>query len=189
MKLTRRQASLVLLLQAPQLAWGASIVAVRVWPAADYTRVTIESDAPLNARHSVVHNPDRIVIDIDGLELSAQLRELVGKVQSDDPYIAGVRVGQNSPRVVRLVIDLKQAAAPQVFNLTPVAAYQHRLVFDLYPAEAALPLLPSTLPMNSPKASRIAVLASFSARSFSRAISSSGSRASAGYRSNTRRCW
>jgi N-acetylmuramoyl-L-alanine amidase len=76
------------------------------------------------------------VVDIDGLELSPQLRELVGKVRGDDPFIAGVRVGQNQPRVVRLVIDLKQPVAPQQFTLAPVAAYQHRLVFDLYPTEA-----------------------------------------------------
>jgi N-acetylmuramoyl-L-alanine amidase len=141
MKVTRRQASLILLLQAPQLAFGAGIVAVRVWPAADYTRVTIESDTALSARHSVAQNPERVVIDIDGLELSAQLRELVGKVQPGDPYIAGVRVGQNQPRTVRLVIDLKQPVAPQVFALAPVAAYQHRLVFDLYPEQARDPLL------------------------------------------------
>jgi N-acetylmuramoyl-L-alanine amidase len=142
---TRRTAlrvgSLVLLLQRPLLAFGAEIVAVRVWPAADYTRVTIESDAALTTRHSLVAGPDRLVIDIDGLELSPQLRELVGKVRGDDPYIAGVRVGQNQPRVVRLVIDLKQPAAPQVFTLAPVAAYRHRLVFDLYPSEARDPLL------------------------------------------------
>ncbi len=136
-----RYGSLVLLLQRPRLAFGAEIVAVRVWPAADYTRVTIESDAALTAKHSLVGAPDRLVIDVDGLELSPQLRELVGKVRADDPYIAGVRVGQNQPRVVRLVIDLKQPAAPQVFTLTPVAAYQHRLVFDLYPAQARDPLL------------------------------------------------
>ena len=68
-------------------------------------------------------NPQRLVIDIDGLELSPTLRELVGKVRSDDPFIEGVRVGQNQPRVVRLVIDLKQATAPQLFTLAPVAAY------------------------------------------------------------------
>jgi N-acetylmuramoyl-L-alanine amidase len=142
---TRRHAlrlgSTVLLLRAPQLAFGAEIVAVRVWPAADYTRVTIESDAALPARHALVGTPERLVIDIDGLELSAQLRELLGKVQPDDPYIAAVRVGQNQPRVVRLVIDLKQEIAPQVFSLAPVAAYRHRLVFDLYPAQARDPLL------------------------------------------------
>ena len=70
---------------------------------------------------------------------SPALRELVGKVRADDPFIAGVRVGQNQPRVVRLVIDLKQPVAPQVFTLAPVAAYRHRLVFDLYPTAGARP--------------------------------------------------
>jgi N-acetylmuramoyl-L-alanine amidase len=138
---TLRLATTALLLRAPQLVFGAEIVAVRVWPAAEYTRVTIESDTALVARHSLVEGPDRLVIDIDGLELSAQLKELLGKVRADDPYIGGVRVGQNQPRTVRLVIDLKQAAAPQVFTLAPVAAYRHRLVFDLYPAQARDPLL------------------------------------------------
>jgi N-acetylmuramoyl-L-alanine amidase len=138
---TLKFGSLVLLLQAPQLVHGAEIVAVRVWPAADYTRVTIESDTALAAKHSLFEGPDRLVIDIDGVELSPQLKELLGKVKADDPYIAGVRVGQNQPRVVRLVFDLKQATAPQVFTLNPVAAYKHRLVFDLYPNQARDPLL------------------------------------------------
>src|SRR4051812_27656455 len=132
---------LVLSLGPAELAWGAAILAVRVWPAADYTRVTIESDQMLVANHFVADNPHRLVIDIDGLELSPALRELVGKVRADDPFIAGVRVGQNQPRVVRLVLDLKQATAPQLFTLAPVAAYQHRLVFDLYPTQERDPLL------------------------------------------------
>jgi N-acetylmuramoyl-L-alanine amidase len=137
----RAMGTLVVGLGARDLAFGATIVAVRVWPAADYTRVTIESDAALSARHFMAENPSRLVIDVDGLELSPTLREIVGKVRFDDPYIGGVRVGQNQPRVVRLVIDLKQPTAPQVFTLTPVAAYQHRLVFDLYPTQERDPLL------------------------------------------------
>jgi len=136
-----RGGSLVLCLGATDLVFGASIVAVRVWPAADYTRVTIESDQPLAAHHFLAENPNRLVVDIDNLELSPALRDLVGKVRADDPFIAGVRVGQNQPRVVRLVLDLKQPVAPQQFTLTPVAAYQHRLVFDLYPVRARDPLL------------------------------------------------
>ncbi|GCL62044.1 N-acetylmuramoyl-L-alanine amidase [Pseudaquabacterium pictum] len=143
---TRRQAllqmgTLALGLGAADIAFGASIVGVRVWPAQDYTRVTIESDQALAARQFLAENPPRLVVDIDGLELSPALRELVGKVRSDDPFIAGVRVGQNQPRVVRLVIDLKQPVAPQQLTLAPVAAYQHRLVFDLFPTEARDPLL------------------------------------------------
>ncbi len=130
-----------LLLAGADLAHGATIVAVRVWPAAEYTRVTIESDAALAAKHFVLDNPDRLVVDVDGLELSPELRELIGKVRPDDPYIAGVRVGQNQPRVVRLVFDLKQPVAPQLFALPPIAAYQHRMVFDLKPLQERDPLL------------------------------------------------
>jgi N-acetylmuramoyl-L-alanine amidase len=136
-----RMGVLVLSLGASELARGAAIVAVRVWPAADYTRVTIESDSALSARHFIAENPARLVIDVDGLDLSAELRELVGKVRADDPFIAGVRIGQYQPRVVRMVIDLKQSTKPQLFSLLPVAAYRHRMVFDLYPTEERDPLL------------------------------------------------
>ncbi len=142
--------SLVLLLGPKELAWGAQLLAVRVWPASDYTRVTLESDTELKAQYFSVPNPDRLVIDVEGLELNAQLRELVRKVSSDDPYIAGIRVGQNRPKVARLVIDLKQTIKPQVFGLAPVAAYQHRLVFDLYPTKAVDPQLALRAPTATP---------------------------------------
>ena len=133
-------ATMALLLGRQHLAWGASIVAVRVWPAPDYSRVTIESDSALKVRQFFVPNPPRLAVDIEGIELNPALRELVAKVRSDDPTIAGIRVAQNAPGVVRLVLDLKQPVAPQVFTLPPVAAYQHRLVFDLYPTQVADPL-------------------------------------------------
>ena len=135
-----QRGGLVLLLGAGQLARGAGILAVRVWPAADYTRVTIESDTKLNNKQFFITQPPRLAVDIEGIELSPQLRELLAKVRADDPNIAGIRVGQNAPNVVRLVIDLKQAARPQVFALPPVAAYGHRLVIDLYPASPIDPL-------------------------------------------------
>jgi N-acetylmuramoyl-L-alanine amidase len=143
--LTRRKAlsilpSAALMLCKPQLAWGAAILAVRVWPAVDYTRVTIESDVPLTTTQVFIPDPPRLAVDITGIDLNPELKQLVAKVKSDDPFISGVRVGQNAPNVVRLVLDLKQHAKPQVFTLAPVAAYQHRLVVDLYPAVAIDPL-------------------------------------------------
>ena len=134
----------VLLLGRAQLAWGASILAVRVWPAVEYTRVTIESDTLLKVTHTFVANPPRLAVDIEGIELNAALRELVGKVRNDDPFITGVRIGQFTPTVVRLVLDLRQPAKPQVFTLAPVqsgqSSFQHRLVLDLYPSQEADPL-------------------------------------------------
>ena len=131
----------VLTLASPQLARGAGIVAVRLWPAREYTRVTIESDRALVARHSLIEAPHRLTVDIEGLELDVALRELVGQVRADDPFIQGVRAGQFQPRVVRIVFDLKQAVRPEQFALQPVPPYQHRLIFDLYPVEERDPLL------------------------------------------------
>jgi N-acetylmuramoyl-L-alanine amidase len=129
-----------LTLTGSDLVRGASLMAVRIWPAAEYSRVTLESDVPLKTQSSFVPSPPRLAVDIEGLQLNPALRELVGKVQASDPNIAGIRVGQYSPNVVRLVIDLKRPIAPQVFTLAPVAAYQHRLVFDLYPTQTVDPL-------------------------------------------------
>ena len=128
------------LLAWQRLARGATILAVRLWPAPDYSRITIESDTALKVRTTLVADPPRLAVDIDGVELDNTLRELVTKLGQDDPNIAGIRVGQHAPGVVRLGLDLKQAMAPQVFTLEPVAAYRHRLVFDLYPAQALDPL-------------------------------------------------
>lgn len=137
-----RLGALVLGLTVSGPVRSTGILAVRVWPALDYTRVTIESEQALSARHFLTaEGPTRLVIDIDGLELDGPLRELVGKIQADDPFIAGVRVGQFQPRVVRLVLDLKQAVAPQQFSLMPFATYRHRLVLDLRPTVEPDPLL------------------------------------------------
>ncbi len=142
LKRVARSGYAVLMLGAADLAWGASIVAVRVWPAAEYTRVTIESDGELKASHMLLtEGAPRLVVDIENLELNATLRELLGKVRPDDPFIAGVRVGQFQARLVRLVFDLKQPVVPQRFALAPVAVYQHRLVLDLYPERTRDPLL------------------------------------------------
>ena len=131
---------IVLLLGRQHIAQGASIVAVRIWPAPDYSRVTLESDIPLTAKPVFVSSPPRLAVDVEGLDLNPALKELVAKVRPDDPNIASIRVGQFAPGVVRLVIDLKQEARPQVFTLVPIAPYKHRLVLDLYPAKAVDPL-------------------------------------------------
>lgn len=133
--------TLLLVPVIPRVAHAASIVAVRTWPADEYTRVTLEMDTELKAEHFVLDGPDRLVVDIDGLTLNTTLNQLVSKVRPNDPYIGGVRVGQNRPGVVRLVLDLKQPVAPQIFTLKPIGEYKYRLVLDLYPKVAQDPLM------------------------------------------------
>lgn len=126
---------------APGVALASSVLGVRVWPARDYTRVTIESDQPLQNAQQLLQGPDRLVVDLSGLDLDQALRDLVSKITPNDPQIRAVRVGQFQPRVVRLVFDLKGSVKPQVFSLPPVGTYRYRLVLDLYPTVAPDPLM------------------------------------------------
>ena len=114
---------------------------VRVWPAADYTRVTLEYDQAIQFSHQLVKDPDRLVVDIEDVEFNSVLGSLPGKIADTDPYIKLIRAGRNRPGVVRLVIELKSEVRPQVFTLKPVGSYGYRLVLDLYPVEAPDPLL------------------------------------------------
>ncbi len=133
----------LLLLVTPVARAGKnpSVLAVRVWPAADYTRVTLETDASVKFSQFTVKNPERLVVDLEGVELNGVLDGLSGKIGGDDPYIKLLRAGRFKPGVVRLVMELKTEVAPQVFVLAPVGEYGHRLVLDVYPANPVDPLL------------------------------------------------
>ena len=111
------------------------ILAVRVWPAADYTRVAIEHSAPLRYSHFMVKNPERLVVDLEGIEFNSVLEGLANKIAADDPNIKLLRAGRFKPGVVRLVMELKNEVKPQVFVLPPAGEYGHRLVLDVYPLE------------------------------------------------------
>lgn len=141
--------TLLLLPVVPRVAMAAKLLAVRTWPANEYTRVTLELDSELKAEHFTLEAPHRMVVDIQGLDMSPALNDLVRKVRTDDPYISSLRVAQNRPNIVRLVFDLKQAIAPQVFTLKPVGEYKFRLVLDLYPKAMQDPL--TALLKNSPQ--------------------------------------
>jgi N-acetylmuramoyl-L-alanine amidase len=132
---------LILLLGKADIAWGATILGVRVWPSEDYTRITLESDNALKVSHQILTGPDRLVVDVTGLQLNPTLRDLVAKVKPNDPYVSQIRVGQFQPNVVRLVFDLKESIKPQLFTLEPVAEYKFRSVFDLYPTTPPDPLM------------------------------------------------
>ncbi len=106
----------------------------RLWPAPDYTRITIESSAKINNDQMMLKNPERIVIDLKGISVNKALKDLSSKLKQNDPNILNIRVGQFTPKVSRIVIDLKKSARVKIFSLPPVAPYKDRLVIDVYPA-------------------------------------------------------
>jgi len=130
-------------LALPAFAWAgvAQVASARLWPSREYTRLILEAPAPIPHQLFVLRDPDRIVLDLDGVALTPALQQLANRVQPSDPYIASIRFGQQPPDVLRLVIDLRAEVMPQVFSLAPVAEFGHRLVLDLYPATPLDPLM------------------------------------------------
>jgi N-acetylmuramoyl-L-alanine amidase len=120
---------------------ATQISSARVWPAAEYTRLTLESAEPIRFTYLTIKNPERLVIDLEDTTSGAALNELASRISADDPYIKSVRVGRFKPGVTRLVLDLKTEVKPSLFTLKPVGEYGHRLVLDVYPLKPADPML------------------------------------------------
>ena len=143
----RRRLCQWLLLPAAQLVvsrtWAEAgrIASARMWPAQEYTRVILESPAPIDYSLLALKNPDRLVLDLPGTELTSELAQLPNRVRATDPYISGIRVGKKAPTVVRVVLDLKSEVKADAFALQPFAEFGHRLVLDVYPLTPVDPLM------------------------------------------------
>lgn len=120
---------------------ASKVSSARVWPASEYTRVTFESPSALKVQHFFVKDPERLVIDIENVDMGPALRELAAKIGANDPYIQSVRVGVNRANVVRVVLDLRTEVKPQVFAVPPAGEFGHRLMLDIYPAKPSDPML------------------------------------------------
>jgi len=117
---------------------ASRVDSARIWPAQDYTRLTFESKQPIQQSLLVIEHPDRLVLDLDDVELDDALKALPSKVGQNDPYIKAIRIGRFKPGVIRIVLDLKTKVSPQIFSLKPIADYGNRLVLDIYPKQDAL---------------------------------------------------
>jgi N-acetylmuramoyl-L-alanine amidase len=117
-------------------AQALQLSAVRLWPSPDYTRITLEAKQPVGYKYFTLSNPERLVIDLEGVEAGPMLDSMIKQLSADDPFIASIRVAMNRPGVMRVVLDLKTPVKPSVFQLQPLEQYGHRLVVDLYPLEA-----------------------------------------------------
>ena len=120
---------------------NTTVNSTRIWPASEYTRLTLESDAPINYSLILLKNPNRVVLDLIDVTLTSEIKKLPGKVSADNLYIRALRVGQFKLGVLRLVLDLKSEVKPQAFVLKPVGDYGHRLVLDIYPISPPDPLM------------------------------------------------
>lgn len=119
-------------------AENIEIVAARVWPGADYTRMTFESSKAIEPKMTELENPARLVLDLESVGLNEVLKSVSNKILGGDPYVKAVRVANFKKGTVRVVVDLKTAIKPKLFALKPAGQYKHRLVLDIYPKQDPL---------------------------------------------------
>jgi len=141
LKAILRYATLALLLELNAAQAGITINSTRIWPGEEYTRVTLESKLPIRHTLFTIDNPNRLVVDMEAVEINDTLNQLSEKLGSTDPYIKSVRIGRFKPGVVRLAFDLKSEIKPQLFDLKPVGEYAYRMVLDIYPAHPLDPMM------------------------------------------------
>ena len=128
----------LLLIAATAAQAAITVSAARIWPAEEYTRITLESDKPLAHEMIMLKNPDRLVLDLEDVDLGQALKSISDNIHASDPYIQQIRTGYFKPGVVRVVVDLKTQVKPQIFSLEPIGEYKHRLVLDIYPLQDPL---------------------------------------------------
>jgi N-acetylmuramoyl-L-alanine amidase len=112
--------------------WAADVRDVRLWRAPDHTRIVFDLTGP--AEHSLVmlSNPNRLVLDIRGTRLRADL----AKLKLANTPVASVRSGVLDGTNLRVVMEIRAPLDPRSFSLAANAQAGDRLVVDLYDKKA-----------------------------------------------------
>jgi len=151
MRMRALVSGLALMLAAVQVLAASDVQSVRLWRAPDNTRLVFDLSGPVQHKVFTLTAPDRIVIDVDGGNLSKPLDQLPLK----NTPISGVRAAKYDADTLRVVIDLTAQVTPKSFTLTPNQQYGHRLVVDLFDSGAdasSTANVPATVTPSTPAA-------------------------------------
>lgn len=119
--------ALLFVAQPAALAKSSNINDVRLWTAPDHTRLVFDLNGSIEYKVFPLHKPERIVIDLQGVQLKAKLNSL----KLPDPVVESLRHGEPKPKVLRIVLDIKEKVKVRSFLLKPMHGKPYRLVVDL----------------------------------------------------------
>jgi len=117
------------------------VVSVRHWTTENYTRVIIETTAPVTYKGHLLKKEDssskRLYVDLEKCTIASDLRQAV----SVEGLLQRMRSAQFDPETVRVVLDTLVIADYKIFTLDD----PFRIIVDVKgTAEAKLPPLPTT---------------------------------------------
>src|SRR5262249_11717409 len=106
---------------------------LRYYSGTDYSRIVLDFDQEVSFKRNRLSDPDRLYFDFDNTTAS---KSLIQKATSiDDVFLKQARVGQNTERRARVVLDLKSIDHYDVFALY----HPYRLVIDVQGKKAGIP--------------------------------------------------
>ena len=123
---------LVLAIGVLQPALAVDVRGVRLWAGPDSTRVVVDLSGSAQHNLAVLHNPERVVLDVPGGRLGKGARTSDGA-----GAVKRVRTARGPAGSLRLVLDLARPAQAKSFLTTPNAHYGYRLVIDVGGGAAA----------------------------------------------------
>ncbi len=109
---------------------------MRLWSSPESTRVVLDLSG--RAQHSllVLHNPERIVLDVSG----ARLGHAAHGVPAGAGAVQQVRISHRPSGALRIVLDLARPIRAKSFLTAPNNRYGYRLVVDLGATAADKPV-------------------------------------------------
>jgi N-acetylmuramoyl-L-alanine amidase len=139
----------LLFLLVPTLCWADPVAVhnLRLWQAPDHTRLVLDLSGPLEHRLTRLHDPERLVVEMD----NARLKDGLAPLDVSRSYIAAIRALEPTDGKLRVTLELRRPVRPQSFVLKPYGQYGHRLVIDLND-ESAVEVAPVPEPRAAPPA-------------------------------------
>lgn len=110
----------------------SQITSIRHWVGPHRTRLVLESNDPLAYKVFDLKQPHRIVIDLK----QAKLAKTFPRLNLSKSLITSIRTAKRFEQDLRVVLDVKYAAAAKALTLEPTKNYRHRLVLDISPASS-----------------------------------------------------
>ena len=109
-------------------AFAGKITGLRIGQGIGRVRIVFDADSKLNYNVFTLSDPNRLVIDIQDIEVSPE----VSKNQDKNIFVKNIRVGTAGVNGVRIVFDLqKPVLIKKAFVLSPQSNFNWRFAIDL----------------------------------------------------------
>tara|TARA_B100000963_G_scaffold343180_1_gene344746 strand:+ start:849 stop:2045 length:1197 start_codon:yes stop_codon:yes gene_type:complete len=118
----------------PKMACAFEIIAVRIWPSKEYTRLAIEHlDKNIKIKYSNEKNPDKIIVDIFHVKVNRKNLSKLIKVNLKNTPVEKISVVSSKADHSKIIFYTSPLTRARISSIPSIAHYKERLVIDFIP--------------------------------------------------------